>query len=270
MDKKISLAQKAPVLLAIISAFCVACYMFTVLQTQATIGRPSSTHGIGYFIAPIYSLVVGVIGYVVGLVLKYFLSMRGERNLINKARFLRNAAIICLVLGGGSAGVGFYAVVQHEKFNSPRVLNNSSSITKGKYSEEDSPAVSYSPDIVWEFGNTNYPELEWNGVNLNFKIHNRLTMEIFSDSDLKTSYDFSDYTSYLAELKVLPIPRYLIVLVKLRATSERSMLLIYDKEYNLVYEELLERCGRNQYFGATHDTETLLVNICKPFILNFD
>lgn len=271
MDKKISFAKKFPITLAIISGVFVASYMFTGLQTESIIGRPSSTHAIGYLFAPIYSVIVFIIAYLIGLIFKYFLLKRGEIDLVNKSNYLRNSAIITIILGIFSGGTAYLQVAEHVEFNAPGLISNSASFKKTKYSELEIPSVTKSSELLWEFDNTNHPPIKWHNKLLKFNVINSFFMGILSEQNTEASYDFSGYT-YLKKIEALALNKYLVVLVKLRATSSRSMLLIYDKEYNLLYEELLDRCGRKQYVGTTSDIdgEVLVVNICEPFILNIN
>jgi hypothetical protein len=49
------------------------------------------------------------------------------------------------------------------------------------------------------------------------------------------------------------------------------MLLVYDPNGSLLYEELLDRCGpkERQYMGTVNDLDglALVVNVCEPFKL---
>jgi hypothetical protein len=49
------------------------------------------------------------------------------------------------------------------------------------------------------------------------------------------------------------------------------MLLVYDSNGSLLYEELLDRCGpkERQYMGTVNDLDglALVVNVCEPFKL---
>ena len=80
--------------------------------------------------------------------------------------------------------------------------------------------------------------------------------------------------SYITQVDTLLIRSsrgddFLAVLVTLRATSYRSMLLIYGDDFNLVYEQLLERCGGTGYMAATVDHEgVLVVDLCSPFVID--
>jgi len=271
MDKKISLAKKTPITLAIMSGIFVASYMFTGLQTEAIIGRPSSTHAIGYIFAPIYSLIVAVIGYIFGLVLRYFLLKRGEKDIVSKPSFLRNITIITLLIGGLSGGKAYNEVVQYEKFNKPQVITNSTSFTKTNYSEETIPSVTSSSKLLWEYDNINHPPIKWHKQLLKFSVSNSVVMDVLSEKNTEASYNFAGRT-YITEIQALSLTEYLVVLVRLRATSGRSMLLIYNSEYRLIYEELLDRCGRKQYIGTTSDIDgdVLVVNICEPFTLSIN
>lgn len=276
MEKKISIARSMPLTIAIIAGTFVASYMFAGLSTEASIGRPSSTFVIGYIFAPIYSLIVAGIGYIIGLIPRFFLKKRGEKDLVKKSTYIIYASIITILLGSFSAATAIKQVIDYEEFNKPHLLSNKAEFKKTIYSESEIPSVSKQAELVWEYDNTNMEPLLWNQMKLTTKVQNSTQLSILVDEATKATYDFQGYT-YITEISILPITNaeninYLAVLVRLRATSSRSMLLIYDQIFTLIYEELLDRCGRKQYMGSTSalDGEVIVVNICEPFMVNIN
>ncbi len=276
MEKKISIAKSMPNTFAIVSGVFVASYMFTGMFAESIIGRPSSTAALGLIFAPIYALIVASIGFIVGLIPMFFLKRRGEKDIVNKYPYLIKIAIITIILGALSAATAVKQVIDYEEFNSPHLLSNKANFNKTMYSESDIPSVTKNAELSWAYDNTNMGPLKWNQMNLTTKVHNSTQLLISNDNKTAIAYNFEGYT-YITEVSLLPINNtenisYLTVLVRLRATSFRSMLLIYDQDFNLVYEELLDRCGRKQYMGSTIaiDGEVIVVNICERFIININ
>jgi hypothetical protein len=274
MDKTVSLAKSTPLILGIIFGGMFASYMFTGMFTETAIGRPSSTAALGLIFAPIFSLIIAGIGALLGLVPMFILLKRGERDRIKKSKLVRNAFILTILLSVAAGGVAFIQVVANEKRNSPHILSNNGNFIITAYSESDIPSVAAHPSLVWEFGNKNIAPTAWLGNQYIFNVNNSTSMQLITGSSTVATYNFSDYT-YLTEISTLPITTsknvdYLLVLVKLRATSFRSMLLIYDKDFNLVHENLVRRCGRTQYIGVTNDIEggAFVINLCEPFTIN--
>jgi len=274
MEKKISLAKFMPLTIAIISGTFVASYMFTGLSAEASIGRPSSTAAIGYIFAPIYSLIIAGIGYIIGLILRFFLNKLEEKYLVKKSTYIISVIVITILTGSYSANTAINEVIDYEAFNSPHLLSNNANFNKTSYSENEIPSVTKHAELVWEYDNTSMNPLLWNSLEITTKVQDSTQLSILSKDTKKATYNFQGYT-YITEIRILPVTnekhiKYLAVLVRLRSTSRRSMLLIYDQSFNLIYEELLDRCGRNQYMGSSENIEgeVIVVNICKPFIIN--
>ncbi|MCP4491825.1 MAG: hypothetical protein GY820_31640 [Gammaproteobacteria bacterium] len=274
MEKTISVAKSLPYTFALVSGVFVASYMFTGMFAESSIGRPSSTAALGFIFAPIYTLIVAFIGFIIGIIPRFFLKKRGDKDLVKKSSYLIKIAIITILIGAISGGIAVKQVIDYEAYNSPHLLSNKANFIKTMYSENDIPSISNKAKLVWEYDNTNIGPFTWNQLSLTPKVHNSTQLLISSDDQNALSYNFNGYT-YVTEVSLLPINNtdnssYLAVLVRLRATSFRSMLLIYDNKFNLVYEELLDRCGRKQYMGstATIEGEAITVNICEPFTIN--
>jgi len=274
MENTVSIAKKAPFSLFIIFGVFTASYMFTGMYAESTIGRPSSTAALGYIFAPIYSLIAGFIGYCIGFVLKFFLLKRGKKDIIRKKVFVKNRLLLILAVALLSGGAAFKQMVDYEKFNSPKLLKNDKDFIVTKYSEQDIPSVTTPSTLVWDFQNNEIETTNWLNNNYNFTVSESTNLNIINGNTIEATYDFSGRT-YITEISTVTLATsanndYLAVLVKLRATSRRSMLLVYDESFNLVYEELLKRCGRKQYTGVTQDISgnIMVINLCKPFTID--
>ncbi|MCP4552835.1 MAG: hypothetical protein GY834_12520 [Bacteroidetes bacterium] len=276
MEKTASIAKSLPLTIGALFGFSLASYMLTGIFTESAIGRPSSTAAIGLFFAPIYSLVLTGVGALIGLILRPFMLMRGERDVVKKSALTRFRLILVLAASLITGVAAALQVVAYEKYNTPKTLSNTANFTIQKHSEEAIPSVNKGSTLVWGFGNKNIIPTEWLGSTITFNVTNSSNMSLFNNSSVQSSYDFSGY-SYVTEISTLPLVSstnadYFAVLVKLRATSRRSMLLIYDEHYKLVYERLLDRCGRTQYIGTAEDINGnyLVINLCKPFTIDFN
>lgn len=276
MEKTASIARSFPLTISALFGFSLASYILTGMFTEIAIGRPSSTAGIGLLFAPIYSLMFAGIGALTGLFLRPFMLMRGERDAINKSVLSRNRLILIISTSVVTGVIAALQVVAHEKQNTPQILSNTANFTTQQHTEKSIPSVNIKPVPVWNFGNTNIVPTEWLGDTVEFNVANSSNMSLLLNNTTQSSYDFSGY-SYVTQISTIPLVSstntdFLAVLVRLRATSRRSMLLIYDKHYNLVYERLLDRCGRNQYIGIADDINgnSLVINLCKPFTIDFN
>lgn len=276
MEKTASIAKSLPITIGALFGFSLASYMLTGMFAESAIGRPSSTAAIGLFFAPIYSLVFAGIGALIGLILRPLMLMRGKRDAVNNSALNRNRLILIISASLITGVTAALEVVAYEKHNTPQLLSNSANFTTQQHTEDSIPSANIKPILVWDFGNTNIIPTEWLGNTVTFNVADSSNMSLLLNNAPQSTYDFSGYT-YVTEISTLPListdnTDYLAVLVRLRATSRRSMLLIYDKHYNLVYERLLDRCGRTQYIGIAEDIsgKSLVINLCNPFTIDFN
>jgi len=220
---------------------------------------------------------VAGIGYVVGLVARPFLSRRGERDRVDSAKLRRNSRLAIIVFAVSAGIAGAMQMVLVERHNEPRVISNKgafevSAYPSKDYSEEAAPALGIRSTKIWTFDAAEPLQTTWLDRELAANVDGRV-LELKTDSTVLASYDFHSY-SYLTQVDALPIRSsrgddFLAVLVHLRATSYRSMLLIYDDGFNLVYEQLLERCSLTGYMAATSEREgVLVVDLCGPLIID--
>jgi hypothetical protein len=273
-----SLAKRLPRAFAAIAGLTVLSYLMSGLLMEIAIGRPSSTAAIGFIFFPIASLIVAGIGYVVGLVARPFLLRRGERDRVDSSKLRRNSVLTIIVFAIPAGIAGAMHMVQVERHNEPRLISNSGAFELKAYpskddSKEAAPALGIRSTQIWHFGTVELPQTTWLDRQLAAHVVDGRVLELKADSTVLASYDFRDY-SYITQVDTLPIRSsqgddFLAVLVHLRATSYRSMLLIYDEDFNLVYEHLLERCGQTGYMGATSEREgVLVVALCGAVLID--
>jgi len=278
MDRKISVANWMPLASAIVPACFVAAYMLGGLIGEEKLGRPSSTAAIGYLFVPVYSFIVGLVGLGVGFLLRLFLRSRGDRNLIPPSSFFLRLTVVIAVVSGIGVWLSVDNVVAYEKANAAQIIRDSGYFAKAKLNRDNVPSVTKRSLSNWTFEQPNQSPFVWNTKQYTVRVTNSTLMTIGIEGQPNSiRHDFRGRT-YLTEVDVLPVqwiqkqPEHLVVLVRLRATSFRSMLLIYDPDGSLIYEELLERCGpkERQYMGTVNNLDglALVVNVCEPFMLS--
>ena len=272
-----SLARRLPGVFAAVAGLTVLSYLMSGLLMEIAIGRPSSTAAIGFIFFPIASLIVAGIGYVVGLVARPFLLRRGERDRVDSAKLRRNSVLTIIVFAIPAGIAGAMHMVRVERHNEPRLISNTGAFEvhaypSMEYSEEAAPAIGIRSTQIWSFDAVEPLQTTWLDRELAANVDGRV-LELKAGSTVLASYDLRSY-SYITEVDALPIRSsrgddFLAVLVHLRATSYRSMLLIYDDDFNPVYEQLLERCGLTGYMAATSEREgVLVVDLCGPVIID--
>lgn len=277
MDRKISISNWIPLASAVVPACFVAAFMLAGLIGEEELGRPSSTAAIGYLFVPVYSFIVGAVGLSVGFLLRLFLRNRGERDLITPSSFLLRLVVVVVAVSGIGVWLALDGVIAYEKANAAQIIRDSGYFVKAKLNRDDVPSITKRTLSNWTHEQPNQPPFVWNTKKSTVRVTDStyLTIDIEGQANSIT-HDFRNRT-YLTEIDVLPVqwtqkqPEHLVVLARLRATSFRSMLLIYDSNGSLLYEELLERCGprERQYMGTVNDLDglALVVNVCEPFKL---
>ena len=263
-----------PLTVGLIFGLFVASYMLSALNAEFEIGRPSSTAAIGYIFVPIYAGIVALVGIGIGFIFKSALKGRGEKDKVSLPKYLLVLTSILLLSWFFAANIGVNQVKEFEEFSKPKLLSNTGNFIKSQVSRDAAPSAQSYAKLVWDFEKEGIEPISWANRKGEVKVINSTLMKIIFNDSESLSYDVSRY-SYITEISALNYPgnsikdNYLVILVKLRATSFRSVLLIYNQENKLVYEELIDRCGRKQYMGTvdTIDGEGLIVNLCSSFIL---
>lgn len=274
MSKTISVANSMPLTLGIIAGTFVASYWISGLNAEFEIGRPSSTASIGYLFVPIYAGLVGLIGVGVGFIVRAVLKGRGERDQVKRSKFYLVTLSILILSSWFASNIATQQVMAFEEFNEPKLISNKGNFLKTQGAVDVTPSAEKYAELAWDFEKGSRDSFLWGKVETQIGVKNDTLMEIqFSDGS-PIEYDVRNY-SYITEISTIKYPTNidiesnLVVLVKLRATSFRSLLLIYNQKRELIYEELLKRCGRIQYIGVGDaiEGEEIIVSICNPFSL---
>ncbi|HAX61983.1 MAG TPA: hypothetical protein DCX95_05455 [Elusimicrobia bacterium] len=113
----------------------------------------------------------------------------------------------------------------------------------------------------------------WNGKKIRFDVGNSIAMRGENGNNIIT-IDLTKY-DYIGRIHVIQLvidnsaSKGLAVLVRLRATSRRSMLLIYDPAAKLLYQELLYRNKNGNMMNINTDAtgkEYLYLDIESPIL----
>lgn len=250
----------------------------TALLAEMFIGRPSSTHAIGFIFVPVYAALLALISFGVGLILRGIVgkivvsrSITKRGNQIINILFL---SFLGLALFSGVAFVQYQEIKQrpHVIFDMGQITKISPSLLKGTKQTEATFVFSIYTD-----DKDKVSPFQWNGKNIDFKVDNNTLKIIEKGSSELITADLTKY-DYIGRIYVLQFaadpsdPKDLAFLVSLRATSNRSMLLIYDSMGKLIYEELLDRRGDSEMSIMTKPSgkEYLYVNVDKPTIYSIN
>lgn len=215
------------------------------LATDVIIGRPSSTAGLGALFAVPLVLLAAVLGYAIGHGIGELLRRRGIAPVIEMRRYRIAMGVglaVAIMIG---AALGATPVIRHERLHRPRVLVGEGAFDRREGAETcDTPSPAAYACNPLDDKTTH--AFVWNGLDarLGCARDGHLTI---SDADGETAgaADLTRYEYmrevYAAVAKQGDGREALVVLARLRATGRREMLLVFDADGRLVYEELIER-----------------------------
>jgi hypothetical protein len=237
------------------------------------IGRPSSTAGVGIVLMFPLVLFAAVIGFAAGHFIGMALRRRGITPAVPMKPYrLVLAAVLVGVMAVG-ATLGARPVIRHERLHEPRVIAGAGSLAREEGVPEDcgepAPAV-LACDIS---SGVSSSVMAWNGreVTLGCTREGRVTVSDAS-SGLVAAADLSAYeyvrTVYAATSGAEDGRDGLVMLAGLRATGGRHMLVLFDADGRVVYQELLRgrRAPQRAPLGvcAAEDAAGFVVDLGTP------
>lgn len=267
-------------------------YFTAGMLAEVTIGRPSSTFGIGCFYAPVIALGSGVIGFGLVALVDNKTGRKHPQWLHIKSPAIGLLFVLSLSVGVYlSAKAGYNNIKEFEELSMPQVVTRAKLLSKvftlpfNTFQFQESLKTwdlsSESEDsffslIRWLTKQDKYTPIVWNDRQVTvvtkrekLVIRDKGTM-IIADTDL-SKYD------YIRELWAIPIhlhaaeQDYLAVLADLRPSSHRSIIIIYDPTGSIVYQEILERKSLKVSIRKVTDTRThedaIEVNTHETFYL---
>lgn len=257
----LKIPSSLPLLLGLLSFASVCAFYMTVTIMEMMIGRPSSTAVLGFIFAPILAVIAGGVGAVVGLVLWPILRALGVNYSLSRtaSRYVLVGATVALAAVAVAGGM---VSVRSEREDRPRVIQDSDRI----HGLATLPTISgngVEAPLTFESlrDETDDVTVDWNGgkVRVVGEGDNEVTIrdnggQLIASTDL-SAFDYTTQIHSATFCEDAQGSRMLAVLVTLRATSGRSMLLIYDSQGRLTYQELLERRGYPETMRVTSTEE---------------
>lgn len=243
-----------------------AIFGLTALIAEEHIGRPSSTHAIGFIFVPLYAALLALACFCVGLVVSGIIGkFVSPRAISKRSNQLINILFVCALVLAFFSGVAFIQRQEvkqqpHLIFDSGKIIKISPSEIRGKKEKDATFVLSiYSDDknMVDPF--------VWNGKKIDFKVVGNNTLKILDPGGNELVAADLHKFDYIGRIHVLQIAlgdsesKGLAVLVRLRATSRRSMLLIYNATAKLLYQELRERRDGVRSSNLTQDINFVII-----------
>jgi len=255
-------------------------YFMTGLVLEMKIGHPGSTSAIGFLFIPIYAFLVFWAGYVGGLIVRFIIGKLVNERIVSKAtiRIIVFAFLIAIVISSIAGGISFKT---HYNAQKPHVIFNSGAVEK--IADVNNQKMQIEAKFLLTIFDDEKSKLEgmtWNGKAVHLDLEK-------SSNTLKLLDDKGDHLitinlglfEYITRAYTVPIGwtennlNGLAILVHLRSTSSRSILLIYDSRGNLLYQELLDRIKIDNVLKVIKDSsgkEYLWVDVATPVIYLID
>lgn len=259
-----------PLIGGLAGAALLAGYGVTQTAAEMSFGRPSSTAALGFVVAPIVGVIAGIGLFAVSSILLWLLRRVGVKPASTP---LPSWLLLVVLLGVGAALVGFFVqaragVLAREVERRPRVILASPLLAPLAHAPQSLEARTEAT-VQYDLTAPGEPAepLTWNGRKITLDaVQERVLVKDEAGATL-ASTDLHAF-DYILNIRALPVcaqadgNRLLAVLVMLRATSDRSMLLVYDARGALVYQDHLERRGVNStlFGGQQNGASVVAVN----------
>lgn len=266
--KSTSLIKHLPVSLSLI----VASFIYFSLHTQqnlvAQLGRPSSTHAIGDFLLPFVAVFWGAVTALVSFVVSKFMRVKNWDWQVPKGVFITMTIAAIFSASGIATLLGVNSYADIEAAQEPRVLvrNNVDAYPIRMMDGDTENLYQWS-----RLDNDDTPQyFSWQGKDWSVADSESCVLRLSQNNEVKYQFDNLCEYSYLTSVQVMPMTvsedvPYLVLLAKLRATSQRSLLIILDSDLNERWVEVVERCRLGINLSAQDDG--LVVN--SPCAGNF-
>jgi hypothetical protein len=252
-------------------------YAFTDVILEMFFGRPSSTSSIAFFTIPIITAFIFLASFVVGLIVRFVMG-RNETTRVMPAKTMRLIYIALFLAALSSSIAGGVSFKIYENAQSPHVIIDNPSVEKTtniKYRETNQVEAKLLLTI-FDDEKSKLSTLAWNDRPIRFRLARDINaLALLDNTGKQLAYiDLSDF-DYITRVYAVPFSvnstsrKGLAVLVHLRSTSWQSILLLFNAEASLLYQELLERESMDNVMKTVRDesgNERLWLNASIPVI----
>ena len=231
-----------PVTGALAAGLGVVVPILAAVYYESRFGRPGSTAGLAIPLAFIWGGLAAAVGAAVGATVRRLVTGSRWAGPMNR----RTAAVLLAIAITVPSVLAILAVRRSEAENAPRVIRSTGEITRAEGMSELSPVRSASS--LWGLSpNADQPreELRWNGRPVDARVvDDQLRLSVGELPTTETDISRFDYaravygtTAALSD----DGKEWLALLLHLRATSRRDLLLIFAPDGTLIHQELVER-----------------------------
>lgn len=266
---QLHLPDHLPIVAGSLTAVVVGAYVLAPVIAEVTLGRPSSTVGLGFVFGPVVALLCGAVAFAIAIGLRWMARRAGLSSAIVPTWLV---GCVLLVTAGAIMVVGATArteIIAKEVARRPRVIIGSARIVKMPREPISAGDRVEAPLLFSIYGDKVVSATDWNGRAITLVGTNEQVSVLDADGARIASTDLHAF-DYIGRINAMPFcthpngDRSLAVLVTLRATSDRSMLILYGTDGGVIYQEHLERTRRGErwagaMFAANVDGNEVLV-----------
>lgn len=266
---EVRLPDDLPIVSGLLTAVLVCAWLLAPVIAESALGRPSSMAGLGFFLGPVFSLFAGAAAFLFAMGLRSIARRAGIRSVLVPPWLVACGVLAAAVSVAALAVNARTQTIAKESARRPRVIVESPRFIKSNQSPPGADARVDAPLLYSIYRDAVVPSIDWNGRAVTVTGSDEHVTVLDRDGAHVASTDLHAF-DYIGTIRAAPVCRNLdgdhnlAVLVTLRATSRRSMLIVYGPDGAVVYQEHLERTGRGSgWAGAmyvgTRDGHDLLV-----------
>lgn len=235
-----------PIVCALLTAVPVSATLLAPVIAESAFGRPSSTAGIGYFVVPILGLLSGGAAYAIAMGLRGVTRRAGMQSRLVPP-WIVASAILATVAGTAFVAVNAGSqVIATEAARRPRIMIESTRFIKVALPSAGANSQVEAALLFSIYPGAVVPAMDWNGRPVSLSGTDEHVTILDKAGATIASTDLRAF-DYIATIRAVPLcegqsgGQHLAVLVTLRATSHRSMLILYAPDGAVAYQEHLER-----------------------------
>jgi len=252
---------------AMIGGFGVATPIVVAATAEIWWGRPSSTSGLAFVAA----VILGAAGAAIGAALGHLTETSVRASPLSGPVEWRLAGVLLLVVAGSASVLLVSSGLRQEALNTPRVIFSTGEIVR-RPGEIWRPTIS-SATLIWSLSSRTGTSgaLRWNGERVNVSVRDdqleasagAIRIDAVSLSDFDYVREIYGVTATLATDRT----EYLALLLDLRTSGRRSLLLVFDPRGSVVHKELMSRQSAKRVVFAAGEPghQEIAVNVGSPF-----
>jgi hypothetical protein len=253
---EVRLPDDLPIALGLLTAVLVCAWILVPVIAESALGRPSSTAGLGFFAGPVLGLLSGASAFLLAMGLRSIARRAGIPSVLVPPWLV---ALGVLAAAAAVTVLAFNArthTIARESARRPRVIVESAQFIRSNQPSSGEDDRVEAPLLFSIYQEAVVPSIDWNGRAVMVSGSDEHVTILDKTGTLVASTDLHAF-DYIGSIRAVPVCRTpngdhrLAALVTLRATSKRSMLIVYGPNGAVVYQEHLERTGSGSGWAGT-------------------